>query len=138
MNWFRRRRLREPGSWFRRSWWEFEQRLPRRRWYIEGSVEQADDGPGVIPPRRAFLVGNRRHRKWLVFDCPCDSGHRIMLNLDRRRRPFWILRASRRRRITVSPSVAYRGRDRCCHYALSNGRVLWLRPSAIRSDRRVK
>lgn len=101
-------------------------------------MEQADDVPTVIPPRRAFLVGNWRRRKWLVFDCPCASGHRIMLNLDRRRRPFWRLRASRRRWITVSPSVAYRGTGRSCHYVLRNGRVLWLRSFATHGDRRVE
>lgn len=136
MNWWRHRRLGEPGSWFRRSWREFEKRLPGR-WCLEGSVEQADDVPTVIPPRRAFLVGSRRRRKWLVFDCPCASGHRIMLNLDRRRRPFWVLSDSRKRRITVSPSVAYRGGDRSCHYVLSNGRVLWLRSLATHREQRV-
>lgn len=96
-----------------------------RPWRLAGTVEEADEVPTRIPVHRAFLVGIHPHYKWLVFDCPCTAGHRIMLNLDPSRRPYWTLRLSRRQRITISPSIDYRHRDRSCHYFIRDGRLVW-------------
>ena len=52
--------------------------------------------------------------KWLAFDCPCRTGHQIMLNLDRRRTPYWTV--TNTRRLTVSPSIDSYGPGRRCHY----------------------
>ena len=95
-------------------------------WRIHGTVIDIDDIPSDIPTRRAVLVSVSKMHKWLVFDCPCLSGHRVLLNLDPVRRPVWTLTMSRTRRITVHPSIEYRQDDRSCHYFLSRGRIIWV------------
>ena len=107
------------------------ERLTSRAWQLEATVADMDEVPPHIGPRRAYLVATARHHKWLVFDCPCGTGHRIVLNLDRARRPVWTLRVSKRRVITLHPSVDYRDGRLACHYVLLDGRIEWVRrPSA--------
>ena len=77
-------------------------------------------------------------RKWLVFDCPCASGHRVLLNLDRSRRPFWTVRTAKRGAFTLRPSVDYRDPRRSCHYFVSDGRVEWVAPEDDSPDRRFE
>ena len=101
-------------------------RWPLRRWRLAGAVAEVDEVPSSLPAQRCMLVGSRSHPKWLAYDCPCERGHRVLLNLDRTRRPFWTLRVSWLGRVTVSPSVADRGREGPCHYFLSNGLVEWV------------
>lgn len=102
-------------------------RVPsRRRWAIEMTVSDIDEVPTRIPKRRAYLVAASKLEKWLVFDCPCNSGHQIMLNLDLSRLPYWSLLTSRGQRITVSPSVDHDGTDRRCHFLIQQGRVIWI------------
>ena len=48
-----------------------------------------------------------------------------MLNLDGARKPFWRLDTSIRRKITLSPSVDYRDKDRRCHYFVKKGKIQW-------------
>jgi hypothetical protein len=101
-------------------WWEW---LPGRLWRIVTTVEAADEVPGELPKNAAILVGSRSTPKWLVFDCPCRSGHRVMLNLDRARYPHWRLADSKK--LTVAPSVDWNVGDRSCHYYIRGGRILW-------------
>ena len=114
-----------------RSLWQKFQRvrgyLPTKRWCIEKIVSEADEVPSEIPNSRAFLVGTATLRKWLVFDCPCNKGHRIVLNLDSNKTPYWQLKVSIFGRITLSPSVNYLGGNTACHYFLKQGRVIWAR-----------
>lgn len=100
-------------------------RVFARPWRVEATVSEVDQVPRRIRAHRAFLVAAEARRKWLVFDCPCGSGHRILLNLDRSRRPFWTLRVAKDRRFTLEPSVDYRDDRRSCHYFLRHGRVSW-------------
>lgn len=114
------------------KWWTrrralFE-RLPFRRWRLEATVSDVDEVPVNIRPRRAYLVATPSHRKWLVFDCACGSGHRILLNLDESRLPAWTLRLSRTKALTLHPSVNYQHDRRTCHYILANGRIVWVGP----------
>ena len=111
----------------RRLWGGAATRLVFHPWLLGGIVSEGDEVPDRIPARRAFLVGVPSGWKWLVFDCPCRAGHRIMLNLDPDRRPYWILRVSSTRRLTVSPSIDYRGNGLSCHYFIRDGRVVWFR-----------
>jgi|HubBroStandDraft_6_1064221.scaffolds.fasta_scaffold52908_3 hypothetical protein len=107
------------------------QKLDRRRWRIDVTVEHADEVPERIPRRRAVLVGTPGVRKWLVFDCPCTEHHRVMLNLDRGRRPSWALGPDEI--LTISPSVdapSARGR---CHYFIRSGRVQWVKRRRFRT-----
>lgn len=104
--------------------------LSFRPWRLEATVSDMDDVPLRIRPRRAYLVATPTRRKWLVFDCACGGGHRILLNLDPSRRPVWTLRLSRTKALTLHPSVDYRDELRACHYVLSNGRIEWVRTRA--------
>ena len=109
----------------RRLWRKATAWLVPCPWHLAGIVSECDEVPERIAVRGAFLVGARPNWKWLVFDCPCRASHRIMLNLDPGRCPSWTLRLSQRRRITISPSIDYRGRDRSCHYFIRDGRLVW-------------
>lgn len=125
----------------RRLWGREATRLVFRPWLLAGTVSNGDEVPDRIPPRRAVLVGAPSRWKWLVFDCPCHAGHRIMLNLDRNRRPYWNLRVSAKGRITVSPSIDFRGRDRSCHYLITAGKIVWdhrLRRQRVAGRRNVQ
>lgn len=103
--------------------------LPALRWRVDQSTANVDDVPSRISKRRAYLVKTAALRKWLVFDCPCGAGHRIMLNLDESRAPHWRLTLSANRQITISPSIDYHDSSRHCHYSMHKGRVIWAKPS---------
>ena len=103
------------------------ERWTSRAWRLEGTVSDMDEVPLQIGSRRAYLVATARRHKWLVFDCPCGNGHRIVLNLDRARRPVWTVRVSKRGVLTLHPSVDYRDDRLACHYVLFDGRVEWVR-----------
>lgn len=103
------------------SWWEW---IPIHRWRVVGIVEAADEIPEKIPKNGAILVGTRKHPKWLAFDCPCRSGHRIMLNTDPGRRPFWSVQEYSS--LTVYPSVDFKSHNVRCHYFIRNGRISWV------------
>ena len=102
-------------------WWQW---LLFWRWRMVGIVEDADLVPDKLPPRGAVLVGSAARPKWVVFDCACGQGHRIMLNLDEGRYPNW--RIVETSPLTISPSIDYAGR-RNCHYFIRGGRVQWAR-----------
>lgn len=97
--------------------------LPFRRWHVVGTVESADEIPERLPRKGVALVGDSAMTKWIVFDCPCRRGHRVMLNADPSRRPRWTLNYSKP--VTISPSIDYRGADRRCHFHIRTGRVVW-------------
>lgn len=120
------RPLRRLIAAWRRHGHTLVERLTPGPWRLEATVSDIDDVPLHIPPRRAYLVATATHRKWLVFDCPCGNGHRIVLNLDGTRRPVWSVRLSTAKALTLHPSVDYRDDRRACHYVLSNGRVAWV------------
>lgn len=122
-----RRLARLVPMWWTR-WRTLFERLTFRSWQLEATVSDMDEVPISIRPRRAYLVAAPSHRKWLVFDCACGGGHRILLNLDRSRQPVWTLRLSKTKALTLYPSVNYHDGHRTCHYILSNGRIEWVRP----------
>lgn len=102
----------------------FWKRFRGPTWKIVDSVGAADEIPTDIPAYGAILVGTLRKPKWLAFDCPCNTGHRIMVTLDPRHRPHW--KVTNAKKLTVWPSVDYRSSDRRCHYVMRRGRVLWV------------
>jgi Family of unknown function (DUF6527) len=106
------------------SWWQW---FPFWRWRVIGIAESADEVPDRLPRNAVALVGDQNMAKWIVFDCPCRTGHRIMLNADVARRPFWKMNI--REPLTISPSVDYRGNQRRCHYFVRNGRIDWAKDS---------
>ena len=108
--------------------------LPGRRWHIASGVQAADQIPARIPARSAVIVGTPADPRWLAFDCPCRTGHQIMLNLDRRRPPYWTVTSTRR--LTVRPSIDS-DRPGCrCHYYIREGKVTWVPDIRRREDGR--
>ena len=106
------------------AWWQW---LPFQRWRIIGAAESADEIPDRLPYNAAALVADQGRVKWIVFDCPCRTGHRIMLNADPGRRPRWALQHVSP--LTVSPSIDSHVKGRRCHYLIRNGRVEWVKDS---------
>ena len=102
------------------AWWKW---LPLQGWRTVGQAEHADEVPERLPRNGVVLIGDPERLKWVVFDCPCRTGHRIMLNADPGRKPRWILKGLSP--VTISPSIDYRGSNRRCHYFIRNGRVQW-------------
>lgn len=102
-------------------WWQW---LPFFRWRIVAVVDAADNVPKRLPRNGAVLVGPRTRPKWIVFDCPCRGGHRVMLNTDRVRSPYWS--TTIKGALTISPSVSYDHPARRCHYFVRNGRISWV------------
>ena len=103
------------------SWWQW---LPIFRWRVVAVVDSADNVPHKLPRNGAVLVGPPASPKWIVFNCPCRSGHRIMLNTDKARLPNWS--ATVQGRLTISPSIDFNPPTRRCHYFIQNGRVKWV------------
>lgn len=102
-------------------WWR-KIPLPWRRWRMVLFVEAADEIPDRLPHRGAVVVGTMQRPKWIAFDCPCGTGHRVMVNLDQGRRPFWVLREIP---LTLTPSIDDRVDGRRCHFMMTRGRVRW-------------
>jgi hypothetical protein len=106
------------------SWWDRFVLLP---WRIVGDVESADDIPSELPRHGAVVVGAGNKLKWIAFDCPCQLRHRIMLNLDASRYPYWRVRRGKKDRLTISPSVSSLENNVHCHYFIREGKVIWTR-----------
>ena len=102
-------------------WWQW---LPVFGWRIVLVVDSADNVPHRLPRNGAVLVGPSTLPKWIAFDCPCRSGHRIMLNTDKIRRPYWSTTV--KGPLTISPSIDYQHLSRRCHYLVRNGHVTWV------------
>lgn len=102
------------------SWWQW---LPIHSWRIVAVVESADEIPQRLPRNGVVLVGTSTYPKWIVFDCPCRNGHRIMLNTDKARRPYWILK--KQDNLTIHPSIDFQDTKRRCHFFIRNGRMTW-------------
>lgn len=103
-----------------RRWFEW---APWRHWRVTALVGSADEVPETLVGKEAILVGSLSSPKWLAFDCPCRSGHRILLNLDQSRYPFWTL--VELSKMTVRPSIDFRDNRRRCHYIVAHGRIHW-------------
>lgn len=104
------------------AWYEW---IPFQRWRVVGVVPSADEIPDVLPRNGVVAVNDAGHQKWLVFDCPCRSGHRIMINADKRRLPVWRLDIDSKNRLSISPSISFEGDTRYCHYFVRKGRTVW-------------
>ena len=106
-----------------RRWYE-RLPLPWRRWRVTHVVESAAEVPELLPYRGAALVVFARNRPgWLVFACPCARRHRVMLNLDPKRYPWWQTRDLDP--LTIQPSVNHLSNSSRCHYFIHGGRVVW-------------
>jgi hypothetical protein len=104
-----------------KRWWQSRHPGP---WRVGLVVSEADQIPTAMAAYEAVLVGCNGISKWLAFDCPCGTGHRVMLNLDRARSPHWTVFAEAP--LTISPSVDMETAGRRCHYLLYYGHVNWV------------
>ena len=102
-------------------WWHW---IPRRRWRIVAHVTAADEVPNRLPLRGVIVVGDDEHHKWIAFDCPCMSDHRIMLNADPARHPRW--RIDTPSPLTLHPSIDALTTHGRCHYLIRRGTVHWV------------
>jgi len=101
-------------------WWKW---LPFQPWRTIGLAESADEVPDRLPRNGVALVGSPDRIKWIIFDCPCRRGHRIMLNADIGRAPHWQLNGDWR--LSITPSIDYDSSEMRCHYFIRNGRIIW-------------
>ncbi len=104
-----------------KSWWQARRPGP---WRIGVVVAEADQIPVTMSRYEATLVAPHGLPKWLAFDCPCERGHRIMLNLDPARSPRW--KVIRQRPLTLSPSIDVDSYGQRCHYVVYHGHVNWV------------
>lgn len=103
------------------SWTQW---IPFRPWRLVGAVDAADEVPERLPPRGMLIVGTQEYPKWLAFDCPCRNNHRILIALDKARKPHW--RVEGQQRVSVWPSVDAVQAGVRCHYIISAGRTKWV------------
>ena len=106
------------------AWWQ-SLSFPWRPWRIVGRVSAGDEVPDQLPDKGAVLVGAREATTWLAFDCPCPTGHRLMMNLDSSRRPFWTVNCLKP--LSISPSVYNITPSRSCHFFVRGGKVKWVK-----------
>ena len=103
-------------------WWQ-SLALPWRAWRIVGKVEAGDEVGECLPYRGVVLVGTRDRATWAVFDCPCRTRHRLMVNLDSARYPFW--RIESRKPLSIRPSIDDITTQRRCHFTIRDGKLSW-------------
>lgn len=102
----------------------FSQRIPCRVWRIVATVDAADQIPDRLPAKGVVVVGTLNKPKWIAFDCPCKTGHRIMVTLDPSHWPHWVIR--RTKKLSLSPSIDFCEGNKRCHFFLINGKINWI------------
>lgn len=95
----------------------------RRRYRVAYFVDAADEVPERLAKRTAAVVLDDHGEKWLAFDCPCRDHHRLLINLDTRRTPFWRIRGESP--LDLAPSVDVTRGARRCHFWVRDGRIRW-------------
>jgi hypothetical protein len=98
--------------------------LPHRRFFVAGEVGAADEIPKRLPRKAVVLVSQAGRATWAAFDCPCKRRHRLMVNLDTGRKPYWRLAATSG--VSLSPSIDTRDHGIRCHFVLRSGRAQWV------------
>ena len=106
------------------AWWQ-SLPLPWRAWRIVGQVDAGDEVPDRLPDRGVVLVGMPEDATWAVLDCPCRTGHRLMVNLDRARHPFWSVDSLKP--LSIRPSIDDITPERRCHFSVRGGKIKWAR-----------
>ncbi|MGH2635122.1 MAG: DUF6527 family protein [Actinomycetota bacterium] len=103
--------------------------LPRRRFFVACDVEEADQVPRRLPRHAAVIVRRRGSPTWIAFDCPCRRRHRLLVNLDPSRKPYWRMLPSKR--LSLAPSVDVVDGGRRCHFWIRDGRTSWPRTATL-------
>jgi hypothetical protein len=110
-------RRREIRLWFKR------QPLPEIKFQDIRRVEKPPRNEEIEENIFYFVFFNNRP-KWVLFLCPCGCKEVVTLSLQKSHYPHWILKKSRNKRPTLSPSV---WRDIGCmsHFWMEDGRIYW-------------
>jgi hypothetical protein len=115
------------------DWWRRKQRTVPRIDKVE-YYERQSEAPISIPRHKLVLIGKGDHLKWAMFECPCGTGHKIMVNLATSRSPHWRI-AMDNGHPSLRPSIDYQDGHGRCHFWLRAGRVQFT-PDSIRPRRR--
>lgn len=105
------------------DWWRRHHRGTAKLNKVR-TYESAASLPEQLPRRVIAVAGDPP--AWAAMECPCGSGHRLMLRM----RPHgeatvWDLTRTDGRP-SLNPSVDYESRERRCHFWIRNGRVTWV------------
>jgi hypothetical protein len=73
--------------------------------------------------RNVYVVEKAHQRAWVVFNCPCERGHRLVVNLSRNRRPCWKL-SVRKGLASLWPSLWLKEQCRS-HFWIRRNRIYW-------------
>jgi len=105
------------------SRWLKSQREPR---YLSGvhTVPFMSAVPSDIG-RDIYIVARGRHKGWAVFNCPCERGHRLVVNLSPNRKPCWNI-SVRQGLASVWPSLWLK-QDCKSHFWVRKSRIYWAR-----------
>lgn len=103
-------------------WWQWLP-LPWRGWRVVATVRAGDEVPDRLPSKGVVLVGTAARPAWIAFDCPCERHHRLMVNLDKARRPAWHIESLRP--LSIRPSIDDITPDRRCHFFIRGGKITW-------------
>lgn len=104
------------------AWWQ-SLPVPWRAWRVVGYVRAGDEVPNRLPNKGVVLVGAPGNETWAAFDCPCRKGHRLMVNLDKTRRPVWNIDSLNP--LTIRPSIDDIRSERRCHFFVRRGKINW-------------
>jgi hypothetical protein len=74
-----------------------------------------------------YLVEKEHRKTWVVFSCPCEQGHRLVINLSPTKRPSWNI-SIRKNQASLWPSLWLKGLCKS-HFWLRNNRVYWALPT---------
>jgi hypothetical protein len=110
-------------SWDYLSRWFRRQKKPPQYFEQAHAVSQMSGIPPEIG-HDIYIVEKQRRRVWAVFNCPCERGHRLVVNLSRTRLPFWEV-SVRKGRASFWPSLWMRGLCKS-HFWIRGNRVYWV------------
>lgn len=115
------------------DWWRRRQRTVPRIDSV-AYYERQSEAPTSIPRHKLVLIGKGEHLKWAAFECPCGTGHKIMVNLSTTRAPNWRVVVDNGSP-TLLPSINYHDEYGRCHFWLRSGRIEFT-PDSVRPRRR--
>lgn len=102
------------------KWWP-SQPLPRCAWRMLGRVAAAEDMPERLPQRGAVLAGPPDCTSRAVFDCPCPTKHRLVVNPDGTGHPFW--NTEYRRPLSLRLRIDSVTPEQRCHFNSLGGKI---------------
>jgi hypothetical protein len=105
-----------------RRWWQCLQKRPDIKRVI--IVESMTDVPARLASN-FYVVRRAGFDRRAVFNCPCNCGRRIDLNLVKSQGPNWSL-AIKNGKATLNPSVWLRDEPCQSHFFIRDNKVMWV------------